>query len=276
MNSANLRLRVVSGVAIAAVAAVAFALGQPYFTLLCAIAGGLLLYELAGLSDPSLSDKRRNSIGIGGFLACLVADYGPCALSLPSSLAACGLKTSLTPSIANAYLAMLALVSALALSFVVRAGKSIFAVFGFVVLLGTFFLMQIRFSGDVQLALWLILVVVATDVAGYFGGKAFGGPKLAPSLSPGKTWSGAISGWLSAALVGLVFAVVFQIASVWAALAASVASQSGDLAESWLKRQADVKDSSTLIPGHGGVLDRFDGLAAASVLALILQTTGAL
>ena len=150
----------------------------------------------------------------------------------------------------------------------------IFVAFAFAILLGTFFLMQLHFSGDTRLVLWLILVVVATDIAGYFGGKAFGGPKIWPSVSPKKTWSGAIAGWASAALVGLAFAVFFETASVWAAVAASTASQSGDFAESWLKRQADVKDSSSLIPGHGGVLDRFDGLVGASVAALALQSLG--
>ena len=273
---ANLRLRLVSGVAIAGVAAIAFALGPPFFTLLCAVAGGLLLYELAGLSDASATEKRRISIGIGGFLACFVADYGSCALLLSNAEACLAHKSSAPSATANAYLAMLALVSALTFSVGVRSGKSVFTVFGFVVLLGAFFLMQIRFFGDVHTALWLILVVVATDVAGYFGGKAFGGPKLAPFLSPNKTWSGAMSGWATAALVGLAFAVFFQVAGVWASLAASAASQLGDLAASWLKRRANVKDSSSLIPGHGGVLDRFDGLAAASVAALVLQSLGLL
>ncbi len=275
MAGANLRLRVVSGLAIAGVAAVAFALGPPFFTLFCAFAGGLLLYELAGLCDSSLSGKRRISIGIGAFLVCLIADYGPCALSVLNS-ASCFAANSYGSGAANAHLAALALIAALGLSVGARAGKSLFVVFAFAILLGTFFLMQTRFSGDMRLALWLILVVVATDIAGYFGGKAFGGPKIAPSVSPKKTWSGAIAGWASAALVGLAFAVFFETASVWAAVAASMASQFGDFAESWLKRRANVKDSSSLIPGHGGVLDRFDGLAGASVAALVLQSLGLL
>ena len=275
LTGANLQLRVVSGFAIAGVAAIAFALGPPFFTLFCAFAGGLLLYELAGLCDSSLSGKRRISIGIGTFLACLIADYGPCALTA-SNLAECHIKNSSVPILSNAYLAKLALVTALGLSVGARANKSIFVVFAFAILLGTFFLMQTRFSGDMRLALWLILVVVATDIAGYFGGKAFGGPKIAPSVSPKKTWSGAIAGWASAALVGLAFAVFFETASVWAAVAASMASQFGDFAESWLKRRANVKDSSSLIPGHGGTLDRFDGLAGASVAALVLQSLGLL
>ena len=275
MISENLRLRVVSGVAIAAVAAIAFALGPPFFTLLCAVVGGLLLYELAALCDSSSSGKRLMSIGVGGFLACVIADYGPCALTA-SNLAVCHLENSSAPILSNAYLAKLALVAALVLSFGVRAGKSLFFVFAFAILLGTFFLTQTRFSGDARLALWLILVVVATDIAGYFGGKAFGGPKIAPFVSPKKTWSGATSGWASAALVGLAFAVFFETASVWAAVAASMASQFGDLAESWLKRRADVKDSSSFIPGHGGVLDRFDSLVGAGVAALVLQSLGLL
>ena len=275
LTGANLRLRIVSGIAIAGIATIAFALGPPFFTLFCAFAGGLLLYELAGLCDSSTSEKRRISIGIGAFLVCLIAGYGPCALPVLSS-ASCVATNSYASSVVNAYLAMLALVAALGLSVGTRAGKFIFVVFAFVILLGTFFLMQTRFSGDAHLALWLILVVVATDTAGYFGGKAFGGPKIAPSVSPKKTWSGAIAGWAFAALIGLAFAAFFETASVWAAVAASMASQFGDFAESWLKRRANVKDSSSLIPGHGGVLDRFDGLAGASVAALVLQSLGLL
>lgn len=275
LTDANLRLRIVSGIAIAGVATIAFALGPPFFTLLCAFAGGLLLYELAGLCDTSLSETRRISIGIGAFLACLIADYGPCALAVVNS-ASCLAANSHASGLANAYLAMLALVASLGLGVGVRAGKFTFVVFAFVILLGTFFLMQTRFSGDAHLALWLILVVVATDTAGYFGGKAFGGPRIAPSVSPKKTWSGAIAGWAFAALIGLAFAAFFETASVWAAVAASMASQFGDFAESWLKRRANVKDSSSFIPGHGGVLDRFDGLAGASVVTLVLQSLGLL
>ncbi len=117
---------------------------------------------------------------------------------------------------------------------------------------------------------WLVAVVWATDVGAYFFGRAIGGLKLAPRISPGKTWSGAVGGACAAVVAGSVFvAIVAPLSVVWAlapvALWASVWGQVGDLFESWVKRRFGAKDSGTLIPGHGGVLDRIDGLLFASM-----------
>ncbi|MDH6267945.1 phosphatidate cytidylyltransferase [Rhizobium sp. SG_E_25_P2] len=121
--------------------------------------------------------------------------------------------------------------------------------------------------------LFLFAVVWATDIFAYFIGRAIGGPKLAPAISPGKTWSGAIGGAILAIVAGYgVIAAAGETVSLWLApiiLALSAASQCGDLFESWVKRRSGVKDSSRLIPGHGGVMDRADGLVAACFLAFI-------
>ena len=121
--------------------------------------------------------------------------------------------------------------------------------------------------------LWLIGVVVVTDVAGYFAGRLIGGPKFWPKVSPKKTWSGTVAGWLGAALVGLVFdgftRVGLQIVPL--SILLSIASQFGDIAESALKRRMGVKDSSQLIPGHGGLFDRFDALLGASLFMLLFS-----
>ena len=122
--------------------------------------------------------------------------------------------------------------------------------------------------------LFLVFVVWASDIGAYAFGRAFGGPKLAPAISPGKTWSGAAGGLLAAMLVGEAVAAVLspsalgRAASIACAL--GIASQAGDLLESWIKRQFNVKDSGRLIPGHGGLLDRLDGLLAAAPVAAIL------
>lgn len=122
--------------------------------------------------------------------------------------------------------------------------------------------------------LFLFSVVWATDILAYFVGRAVGGPKLAPSISPGKTWSGAIGGTVGGTLAGLTVAVwTGQAQPLVLALAAvllSVVSQVGDLFESWVKRRHGVKDSSHLIPGHGGVMDRVDGLVAAAVALYVI------
>lgn len=122
--------------------------------------------------------------------------------------------------------------------------------------------------------LWLLVVVWTTDTAAYFAGRGIGGPRLAPRISPSKTWSGLCGGMLGAALTGALTTWLFgserllQAAGLGAVLA--VVAQLGDLAESAAKRAARVKDSGSLIPGHGGILDRVDGLLfAAPALALL-------
>ncbi|MEQ1407831.1 phosphatidate cytidylyltransferase [Neorhizobium sp. Rsf11] len=122
--------------------------------------------------------------------------------------------------------------------------------------------------------LFIFAVVWATDIFAYFVGRALQGPKLAPRISPGKTWSGAIGGTVSAAIASSAVAlVVFSRLSLWTvaiSILLSVTSQIGDLFESFIKRRFGVKDSSHLIPGHGGVMDRVDGLVFACFAAFLL------
>lgn len=122
---------------------------------------------------------------------------------------------------------------------------------------------------------WLFAVVWGTDVGAYFGGRLIGGPKLAPRISPGKTWSGLWVGVLVGAACGALVAhfwpnVQAPLAPVFLlGLVAGGLAQAGDLFESWVKRRFGVKDSSRLIPGHGGVMDRVDGFIAAAIFAAL-------
>lgn len=122
--------------------------------------------------------------------------------------------------------------------------------------------------------LWLFAVVWGTDVAAYFAGRTIGGPKLWPALSPKKTWSGFLGGVTAAVLLGLAIAylggirISFGLAAV--SLVASVVSQGGDLFESFVKRRFEVKDAGSLIPGHGGVMDRLDGFLVAAIFAALV------
>jgi phosphatidate cytidylyltransferase len=110
-----------------------------------------------------------------------------------------------------------------------------------------------------------------SDVGGYVAGRIIGGVKFWPSISPKKTWSGTIAGWILTALLG--FFLVQSSGEEWmvaVAVAVAFGAQLGDIAESWIKRRVGVKDSSNLIPGHGGFLDRFDGfIGGAAVLGMI-------
>jgi phosphatidate cytidylyltransferase len=120
---------------------------------------------------------------------------------------------------------------------------------------------------------WVMVVTWATDSFAYFAGRAIGGPKLAPRISPSKTWSGLIGGMAGAGVLGWLAAYWLELGSPFLYIGAlmGAVAQGGDLYESWMKRRAGVKDSGTILPGHGGVLDRLDGF-----LPVILVTLGLL
>jgi len=140
-------------------------------------------------------------------------------------------------------------------------------------LLAGYGLVDLRGDASALWLVWLVAVVVLTDVAGYFAGRLIGGPKFWPRVSPKKTWAGTVAGWICAAALGAAFWARGLAGPEIVALsvAMAMASQLGDIAQSALKRHVGVKDSSRLLPGHGGVFDRFDGLLGASVLLLLME-----
>ncbi|WP_241671096.1 phosphatidate cytidylyltransferase [Dankookia rubra] len=166
-----------------------------------------------------------------------------------------------------------------------RARSGAWLAFG-VVYIGLAGIALIHLRGDTAAGrgnvLFLFLVVWASDIGAYVAGRRFGGPKLAPAISPNKTWAGAAGGLASAMLIGLLAAAAIAPAGLGigrvllVAAVLAVLAQLGDLFESWLKRRFNVKDSSALIPGHGGLLDRLDAvLAAAPAAALFGALLGA-
>jgi phosphatidate cytidylyltransferase len=118
----------------------------------------------------------------------------------------------------------------------------------------------------------------SVDIGAYFAGRSIGGPKLAPSISPNKTWAGLIGGMVAAGVFGGAWAWLLQLPAILILLAApfGAAAQAGDLFESWLKRRAGVKDSGTWLPGHGGALDRLDGLVVVASLTALAMMAGVL
>lgn len=147
-----------------------------------------------------------------------------------------------------------------------------------VLYLGLPILGLVWFRADTDLGLmvifFLFMIVWSADTAAYFTGRAIGGPKLAPSISPGKTWAGFAGGLITPTLLATGFALwlgntsAIALGAVGAILA--VASQMGDLAESAIKRKFHVKDSGNILPGHGGLFDRVDGLIGASIAAGVI------
>ncbi len=144
----------------------------------------------------------------------------------------------------------------------------------FYILIPIYATVKIRFY-DADILFWMFSIIWTTDIAAYFVGKAVGGKKLAPDISPNKTWSGLAGGVVASALIGLVSSLMFAgsaVFFVFISILLSLIEQASDLLESKFKRIFGVKDSGNLIPGHGGVLDRLDGLTLTAPVVLFLIT----
>lgn len=252
----ELRLRVISGIVLAAVVLAATWYGGIAFRLLAAAISVLVYYEWSTITRLPDTDFRGNAFGwatVAGIAGLVI--FGFDELALPALL--CAIVLSILYALAvtkNGWLP----------GGIVYAGLTAIS------------LAAIRgdTGGGFAAMTFIFAVVWATDILAYFVGRAIGGPKLAPPISPGKTWSGAIGGAVSAVIAGtLVHAAFFPLNGLWIpiiALVLSVCSQIGDLFESFIKRRFGVKDSSRLIPGHGGVMDRVDGLVFACFAAFLI------
>lgn len=175
------------------------------------------------------------------------------------------------------WLVIPAIVLALAVgTFAARQSPNAIAIAGFLlIVLAGVSVVLLRFQvGGFVLVLWLILCVIAADVGGYFFGRQFGGPKFWPAVSPKKTWSGVLGGLFLTLLVALIFGIASSgnLSSflIFGAII-SVVSVAGDLLESAVKRRYGVKDAGAMLPGHGGLLDRFDGMTAVMVVFLVIS-----
>ena len=133
-----------------------------------------------------------------------------------------------------------------------------------------------RSDDGLALILWVFILTWSTDIGAYFVGRAFGRAKLAPSISPNKTFAGLYGGVAAATIFAGAWALLTGLNSALFALAPlfALAAQGGDLFESWMKRRAGVKDSGDWLPGHGGLLDRLDGLVPVAILTAAAQSAG--
>lgn len=269
---ADLGKRAAAGVVMAALAALVIYLGGWFFLAVMTVILVLMALEWAKLTMRA--SQRRYSV-IGVVLL-------PLLLMVLVHLA---ISRAATPTLAlagGAVGAILLLASALLIRRIGGWSERLWAVAG-IVYLGVpavAFLALRDLTNGLELVLWLVLIVVATDVCAYLVGRTLGGPKLAPRISPGKTWSGLAGGVLGAAVLGGAAAGLAGWGLAQGALFAgllAVIAQLGDLFESFVKRRAGVKDSGHLIPGHGGVLDRLDGyLFAGPALAVLVALDQAL
>lgn len=253
----NLQVRTISSVVLIVAVLGLTWFGGLAFTVLSAAISAAIFYEWTSMSP---ADMRHRLIAwglLGAVLLVLLAGAGPAAVFGAAAIA-------VVLAALDARIRKQGYETSAGLAYAALSGISL----------------ALLRDGDPQglaAILFLFAIVWATDIMAYFVGRTLGGPKLAPAISPGKTWSGAFGGVAGAVLAGVAAALATGYAGVGlaaaVALVLSVVSQVGDLFESWIKRRHGVKDSSNLIPGHGGVMDRVDGLVAA---AFALYLIGAL
>lgn len=248
-NMADLPKRAIVGLLLIIVAAAALVFGGLGFWLLGSVMALLMMSEWANLAKSSARDKR----------AALFALSVPLAILSP--LAAGPNFFALGLLVGAAFFAAIVTHRAVLGGGVLYAGLPVAA------------LLFLRAEPHgLMLAFWALALVWATDIGAYFSGRFIGGPKLAPGWSPSKTWAGLGGGILAALLTGLAFhkwgGLPLGLAGSSAALA--IVAQGGDLYESVLKRRAGVKDSGNILPGHGGVMDRLDGVVPVAPMVALL------
>lgn len=257
----NLQLRTISAIVLAAAVLLLTWLGGMPFRLLSAAIALAIFYEWSRMSRPT-SDAGWP---VGG-----LAMLPEVAILLFAGALVAGVPALALIGLAGASTVILWGVGRLRGEMAWEA-----AGFGYAALSGlSLALLRGNDAAGLIAILFLFAVVWATDIFAYFVGRKIGGPKLAPAISPGKTRSGALGGAVGGVVAGLLLASVAGVGNLFAlaivALLLSVISQAGDLFESWVKRRHGYKDSGSLIPGHGGVMDRVDGLVAAAFALYVI------
>jgi len=251
-DSSALQKRVVSALILVPVTLGAAYIGRPAWDVLVGVMGALMAWEWARLCGGG----RLSRVGVGAMLAAPAAVIVGAGVGVGAGVLVVAAATLLIAVAARLEPAPNPNWLALGVPYV---GLPCLA-------LG--WLRAMPLDGLLTL-LWVLALVWATDTGAYVVGRKIGGPKLAPRISPNKTWAGLFGGMAAAGIVGLAVSAAVPEVSPWLAVplgaALAVVEQAGDLFESAVKRRFGVKDSSNLIPGHGGVLDRVDGLLSVSL-----------
>ena len=259
----NFLRRTASAVVLAPLALGAALVGGWVFAALCTVAAAAVLWEWSILVTGG-PDRRILAPGLPALCAAAIAAQGgaagiACAAAALGALAAAGV-TAAAPHVGH------------------RSTGAMFWAAGGVVYAAIVLISPIILRSDPEMGFaalaFLFATVWATDIFAYFSGRGFGGPLLAPRLSPKKTWAGVVGGLAGGVVAGVLVAYASAgtqpAAAGVLALILSIAAQGGDLLESSVKRRFGAKDTSALIPGHGGVMDRVDGLLVAALIAVAI------
>lgn len=262
-KAGNLVLRFASALVLGPLVLTTVYFGPPYFDVLMTVLAAVIAWEWARLCGAGRVDRQ------GYLVIATVTAVMTTALLREYAIAG--------------WLVMAGAMAAMVLGGRAQGRRSLWYAFGIAYAalpcLGFVWLRENHEQGR-EIVFWLILVVWATDTGAYAAGRTIGGPKLAPSISPNKTWAGLAGGAASAALIGVAAGYFLDgpgpVMLALASATLAVISQAGDLFESGVKRYFGAKDSSNLIPGHGGLLDRMDGvLAAGLTVAALISMRGA-
>ncbi|WP_052699250.1 phosphatidate cytidylyltransferase [Hyphomicrobium sp. 99] len=251
----ELRLRIASGIAIAVVAFTMLYWSPTAFTLLTFLVAAAMSWEWGRIVRDTMPDRALIAHIATVFIAAIFVVNDMAGWGVAAAIVGAGVVAALAIGSGRTRL----------------SGAGVFYTALPVVALG--WLRSDEPLGFLA-TLFVVLAVAVTDIAAYVSGRTIGGPKLWPEISPNKTWSGLLGGITAAAVAGFLFAFFTGTGSPgWLAslgLAIGLVAQWGDLAESALKRHFGLKDSGDLIPGHGGFMDRMDGLVTASILAALI------
>ena len=259
-NFRNFLVRSLSTAVITPIVGYILVIGGDYFSLFISILGAVMIWEMARAIFGSAHS---------GFLIILSIGFGVVILLTGLRIGILLLSTFV----------LLFLVSFSIYCLVIKQADKItkFLICSLFIVIPCTLFLWLRETMELIILFWILSCVIATDIGAYVVGKIIGGAKLAPKISPNKTWSGLFGGVTASAFTGLGFSVFWMekhFKFVCLSLLIAIVAQMGDLLESRFKRKYSLKETSNIIPGHGGIMDRLDGhMAAVTFIALISFTT---
>jgi phosphatidate cytidylyltransferase len=269
-DGAALRKRLLSAAILLPLAIVDLWLGAAYWDALVCLFGMVMAWEWAGMC--AVGDRPAHGLVFG---------VGPAGVLSILAVASAVLLAATGRYVGAVVLLAAGAAAVTAVGMNIQGGRGRWHGFGTLYVgLPSIAIMWVRAEPGhgLQTVVWVLALVIAVDTGAYVAGRLIGGPKLAPRISPNKTWAGLGGGIVAAMLTGWVVALWLDLASalplILISAAMAVVEQGGDLVESACKRYFGVKDSSRLIPGHGGVLDRVDGLLAVALAAAVAELLG--